>query len=110
MNWADGLAAEAGVLSLDLMEMAGRAVTGAILDRWPVGRAAVLCGPGNNGGDGFVVARLLVDAGWKVNLGLLGAVEALSGDAAVNAGLWKGDIQSMAPDVLSAVSAELPPA
>ena len=101
MNWADGLAAEAGVLGLDLMEMAGRAVTGAILDRWPVGRAAVLCGPGNNGGDGFVVARLLVDAGWKVSLGLLGTAEALSGDAAAKAALWKGNIHPLTSEILS---------
>ncbi|MEE2761711.1 MAG: NAD(P)H-hydrate dehydratase [Pseudomonadota bacterium] len=101
MNRADRLAAEAGVLGLDLMEMAGRAVTGAILDRWPAGRAAVLCGPGNNGGDGFVVARLLVDAGWKVNLGLLGTAEVLSGDAATNAGRWKGNIQPLTSNIIS---------
>ncbi|WP_374375698.1 NAD(P)H-hydrate epimerase, partial [Tabrizicola sp.] len=59
------------VTGLDLMERAGRGVVEAIFEEWPELRASpqraiVVCGPGNNGGDGFVVARLLKDHGWGV--------------------------------------------
>lgn len=55
------------VTGLELMERAGAAVAAAILASWPeIGRAVVLCGPGNNGGDGYVIARLLQGQGWQV--------------------------------------------
>ena len=58
------------VTGLALMERAGRGVVDAVFEQWPElaktsHRAVVLCGPGNNGGDGFVVARLLKEWGWK---------------------------------------------
>ena len=61
------------VTGLELMERAGRGVVEAIFEEWPElkatsYRAVVLCGPGNNGGDGFVVARLLKDWGWEVEV------------------------------------------
>lgn len=57
------------VTGLELMERAGAAVAGAIRLRWPkAGWVTVLCGPGNNGGDGYVVARHLAQAGWRVRV------------------------------------------
>lgn len=80
-----------------LMERAGEGVVSAILDYFPAlaavpGRALVLCGPGNNGGDGFVVARLLRARGWRVELRLLGEVARLTGDAATACRNWGGEI------------------
>ncbi|MEP2717050.1 NAD(P)H-hydrate dehydratase [Pseudophaeobacter sp.] len=51
-------------------------------------RAVVLCGPGNNGGDGFVVARLLKERGWAVEVFMLGEAEGLPGDTRANFGRW----------------------
>ncbi len=51
-------------------------------------RAVVLCGPGNNGGDGFVVARLLKEAGWEVGVFLYGDPDRLPPDAKVNYARW----------------------
>ena len=76
-----------------LMERAGQGVLTAILETWPdladtPGRAVVLCGPGNNGGDGYVVARLLSARGWSVGLHSLGDPARLPPDARANHDLW----------------------
>ena len=70
MGRADALAIAGGPFDgPGLMENAGRAIHGAILRRFAgAGRVAVLCGPGNNGGDGYVVARLLAEDGLSVYL------------------------------------------
>lgn len=82
------------VTGLELMERAGAGVVEAIFEEWPeLGederRAVVLCGPGNNGGDGFVVARLLKERGWAVEVFLYGDEAKLPPDAAENCRRWR---------------------
>lgn len=78
---------------LELMERAGTGLVQACLQAWPklldgAHRAVVLCGPGNNGGDGFVVARLLQQRGWQVQVYFYGEPAKLPPDARVNHDLW----------------------
>jgi len=90
-----------------LMENAGRAVADAVGHRWPVGsRVVVLCGPGNNGGDGFVAARILKERGHVVRLALLGDRDRLSGDAAEAAARWRGAVEAADPAALRGALAE----
>jgi NAD(P)H-hydrate epimerase len=100
MGEADHAAEAVGVSGAVMMEAAGGSVAVAIGERWPMRPVTVLCGPGNNGGDGFVVARHLNAAGWPVKVALLGARDKLSGDAARAANLWKGDLTPFTPDSL----------
>ena len=87
--------ASGAVTGRELMERAGAGVVAAVLAEWPdlaegAHRAVVLCGPGNNGGDGFVVARLLKERGWAVEVFLYGDAERLPPDARVNYERWCG--------------------
>ncbi len=97
---ADQAAIAAGAPGFVLMQRAGAAVADAIIARWSPRPCVVLCGPGNNGGDGFVVAARLSDAGWPVTLALEGERGALKGDAAEAAALWAGPIVRVTPAVL----------
>ena len=99
MAQADRLTIAGGVAGLTLMERAGAAVADAVAGRHPVGsRVVVLAGPGNNGGDGFVAARLLAQRGFNVDLMLAGEVARLKGDAAAAAAKWKGPVAPPQPD------------
>jgi hydroxyethylthiazole kinase-like uncharacterized protein yjeF len=95
MAEADRRTIATGTTGIELMERAGSAVAEHAAAIAPRGRVAVLCGPGNNGGDGFVAARLLRERGHEVELALLGARETLTGDAAAAAQRWNGRIVSV---------------
>ena len=97
MAEADRLAASSGANSFELMRSAGAAVVEAARDMTEEGETLVLCGPGNNGGDGFVAASLLRAGGRNVRIALLGAREALKGDAARAASEYDGPVERIGP-------------
>lgn len=100
MTAADEASVAAGVNGKTLMEAAGAAVAVHIVRRYARCPVAVLCGPGNNGGDGFVAARHLAEAGWEVRLALLGKKNALKNEARAMAKRWTGPVEAMGPAVL----------
>jgi ADP-dependent NAD(P)H-hydrate dehydratase / NAD(P)H-hydrate epimerase len=102
MAEADRRTIASGIPGTVLMENAGAAVAKAVARRHPPGsRVAVVAGPGNNGGDGFVAARHLAAAGYRVRLCLIGALDKLKGDAAWAAGQWGWPVAST-PDLAGA--------
>jgi ADP-dependent NAD(P)H-hydrate dehydratase / NAD(P)H-hydrate epimerase len=96
---------EQGVPSLDLMETAGEAVARATASLAPQGPIRVVCGKGNNGGDGLVAARHLADTGFEVEALLLSAPAELSGDAEANLKRF-GSARQVDPASLSAELAD----
>jgi ADP-dependent NAD(P)H-hydrate dehydratase / NAD(P)H-hydrate epimerase len=95
---ADGMRAidrwaieEREVPSLDLMEAAGRAVAAAAGELAPEGPVRIVCGKGNNGGDGLVAARYLAEAGFAVDVLMLWPAQELSADAAANLERFDGE-------------------
>ncbi len=99
MGAADRAAIAAGAPGFALMQRAGEGAASAIVARFPPCPTVVLCGPGNNGGDGYVIAGALADAGWPVSVAGT-ARDALSGDAAEAARRWPGDVRALAVEAL----------
>ncbi len=100
MTAADQAAIQAGVPGLTLMERAGRAVAmhaARLAGNRPI---VVLCGPGNNGGDGYVAARYLKIRGHRVRIAALGDPASLKGDARANFRRWTGPVETLDPVVL----------
>ena len=73
-----------GIAGITLMENAGRGITDLLRSMGAVGTTRICCGTGNNGGDGFVIARHLGSAGIDVQVLLFGSASKLSGDAAMS--------------------------
>ncbi|MBR0670941.1 NAD(P)H-hydrate epimerase, partial [Neoroseomonas soli] len=97
MGRADALAIAGGIPGERLMEAAGRAVARAAMRHFRPCRTLVLAGPGNNGGDGYVAARLLEQAGWPVAVAALAPPQEGS-DAALAAARWRGPMVRFAAE------------
>jgi NAD(P)H-hydrate epimerase len=100
MQEAERLAMAAGTPGSVLMQRAGEAVAREIARRFAPQPIAILCGPGNNGGDGFVVAFELAKSGWPVRLALYGDAGGLRGDARTHAQRWTGGTEPLTPRVI----------
>jgi ADP-dependent NAD(P)H-hydrate dehydratase / NAD(P)H-hydrate epimerase len=99
---ADRRTIAGGVPGIRLMERAGEAVADAVRARLRAGRrVVVVAGPGNNGGDGFVAARLLAERGYQAEVLLVGEVARLKGDAALAAKAWTGPTAAAEPAALA---------
>jgi hydroxyethylthiazole kinase-like uncharacterized protein yjeF len=102
MAQADRFAIAAGTLGMVLMERAGLAVADAAMGAMLAGsRAVVVAGPGNNGGDGFVAARILRERGYAARVLLLGELDDLRGDAAEAARRWGGAVERAHPATIA---------
>lgn len=105
MSEADRLTIAGGVPGTELMERAGTAVANNVMLRHPPGsRIAVVTGSGNNGGDGFVAARLLAEGGYAVDVLRVGSTE-LRGDAATAAQRWRDSTIAASPERLAGANA-----
>lgn len=101
MYAADAAAIISGVPGAALMENAGAACAREIMNHYAPVKTAVLAGPGNNGGDGFVIARHLAGHGWPVTVWCMGTIDGLSGDAARMAKFWQGKTRKLSKSALT---------
>ncbi len=85
MAAADNCAIASGISADILMEQAGKAVFSAIIENIMPNNTIILCGSGNNGGDGFVIARLLTEAGWPITVASMVPIEEYTGSAKIMA-------------------------
>lgn len=92
MRQAEQISVQAGTPLIVLMERAGLAVAEQVMARYSKRPTIILCGPGNNGGDGFVAARHLSAKGWPVRILLFGKMEELTPEAKVAASRWRGAV------------------
>jgi hydroxyethylthiazole kinase-like uncharacterized protein yjeF len=100
MGRADAWAMAHGHPGPVLMARAGQGVARAVMQRWASSPVLVLCGPGNNGGDGWVIARVLLQSGWPVTVATSCPVSQLKGDALHHARLWPaGQAVKALPDL-----------
>ncbi|MEM1401192.1 MAG: NAD(P)H-hydrate epimerase, partial [Pseudomonadota bacterium] len=99
MAQADKLSIQRGTPGKALMARAGRAVAETIMARWPRRRVVVFCGPGNNGGDGFVAARILKDIGWPVDVFSVLDDQSPLSDAEWARNYWGGPVSPIDVDV-----------
>lgn len=95
MRAAEQAVFDTGTDSFDVMRLAGTAVAEFLHGNWPTGRIQVLCGPGGNGGDGFIAAATLKQKWRDVEVFSVGDVDALSGDVAKAAKLWGGPVRPL---------------
>jgi hydroxyethylthiazole kinase-like uncharacterized protein yjeF len=103
MTEVDRLTESGGIAAMDLMENAGCAVAESVVGRHPPGASiVVVAGPGNNGGDGFVAARILQERGYRIRLMSLVPVDRLKGAAAAAARRWSGPTEAAEPAALVA--------
>ena len=100
MRAAEAAAIGGGTASAALMETAGEKVAQIAMRAFSRRPATVVCGPGNNGGDGFVAARVMAEAGWPVRVALVGDPAALKGDAKLMAVLFEGEVATFSPALL----------
>src|SRR5581483_8647179 len=101
MEQADRLAVAGGVASIDLTEEAGRAVADCVASKYPSGtKIVVVAGPGNNGGDGYVAARLISERGGHVRVLRLGRPKPKS-EAGQAAWRWTGPTAEATPQALA---------
>jgi NAD(P)H-hydrate epimerase len=100
MRAAEQFAVQMGTPLIVLMERAGLAVAELVMLRYTKRPVIILCGPGNNGGDGFVAARHLAAKGWPVRILLYGKLEEMTPEAKVAASRWRGAVITASLPVL----------